>query len=399
MSRPAGRPPLITRDFLLLTGAHLLQALGYSSMLLLPLYMHHLGASRASIGAIMAASSIGGLALRPLVGWSLDALGRKPTVIVSTVIASCAMGLIFFVTSDGWMVYALRALYGVGVGGMFTGYFTLAADLIPESRRTEGIALFGISGLIPLALNPVATESGITPADIRWYLPIVGVVVLASLVLLVPLPEPGGPRGRRGRMALRRAAAALLSRPLWPVWLSTVAFSGLVGLFFTFASVAGEARGVARPAAVWMTYAGGAVAVRLFGGRLPDLVGPSNLIAPALGCYATGCLAAAGATDQSGFLLAGLLAGFGHGYCFPVLTSQVVTRVDDALRGSGLALFTAIWDGTALAVPPAFGAFADRYDDRAMFALAALISIGALSVWAALEHRLGAPHVVAPRGT
>ena len=126
------RPPLVTRDFLLLTGAHLLQALGYSSMLLLPLYMHHLGASRASIGAIMAASSVGGLVLRPLVGWSLDVLGRKPTVIASTLIATLAMGLIFFVTSDDWLIYAIRVLYGIGVGGMFTGYFTLAADLIPE---------------------------------------------------------------------------------------------------------------------------------------------------------------------------------------------------------------------------------------------------------------------------
>ena len=54
-------PPLFTRSFVLLTLAQLLQAAGYASMLLLPLYLDHLGADRSTIGAVMAVSAIGGL--------------------------------------------------------------------------------------------------------------------------------------------------------------------------------------------------------------------------------------------------------------------------------------------------------------------------------------------------
>ena len=50
------------------------------------------------------------------------------------------------------------------------------------------------------------------------------------------------------------------------------------------------------------------------------------LAACLLGCYAAATLVASHALDPSTFLLAGLLAGLGHGYCFPVLAGQVVTR-------------------------------------------------------------------------
>ena len=69
-------PRVITKDFVLLVIAHVMQALGYASMLLLPLYLAHLGASRTQIGAVMAAGSIGGLAMRPLIGAALDTMGR-----------------------------------------------------------------------------------------------------------------------------------------------------------------------------------------------------------------------------------------------------------------------------------------------------------------------------------
>ena len=53
-------------------------------------------------------------------------------------------------------------------------------------------------------------------------------------------------------------------------------------------------------------------------------------------------MALASAHTDQGFLIGGLLCGIGHGYCFPVLTSQVVTRAPDNMRGTALALFTGL---------------------------------------------------------
>ena len=380
---------LVTRDFALLTAAHLLQALGYATLILLPLYLGHLHATRTEIGVIMAISSLGGLAFRPVVGWALDRVGRKPTLIAGTFVLVVAMGLIYFVRDLGPLIYIDRLLVGIGAGTLFTGYFAFAADMIPESRRTEGIALFGISGLVPLGINPFVQDLGIEPADLVWFFPLIGTLIFCSIPFLLPIPEPQVTRASKP-FTLREVIAALRRRPLLPVWFATVVFAGLVGSFMAFSTVTAEAKGVARPAALWFTYACGAIGVRAFGARIPDRVGTHNIVAPALACYAGAMLATAMATETWGFLIAGLLAGLGHGYCFPVLTSQVVSRAPERVRGAALSMFTALWSGAGLAATPLLGRVADGYGDSTMFCAAGLAALAGLCAWTVLEHRLGA---------
>ncbi len=375
--------PLLTRSFGLLVIAHFLQALAYASMLLLPLYAGHLGASRTEIGLIMAVASVGGLSLRPVAGWALDTVGRRPTLLVATLILAVGMVMLAGVDRIGPLIYGSRVLIGVGVGTLFTAYFAFAADIIPPARRTEGIALFGISGLLPLAVNPLAGQLT-DPAQLRWLYPALAVVILFSIPAFMSIPEPS--RAARRETVRPPVRPALMHRRLLPVWFATTIFAALVTGFFTFATVAASGRGVDNPASLWLTYAGGAVAVRLLGAHLPDRLGPTNLVAPALALYVLAYVLAAGAQDDATFQLAGLLAGLGHGYCFPVLTGQTVSRAPEALRGSALAMFTATWELSGLAIRPLLGAIADRHDDATMFAATALIAVLGLAVWALWEH-------------
>lgn len=379
---------LLTRDFNLLVLAHLLQAVGWSTMLLLPLYLSALGGSRAAIGTVMAAAAVGGIALRPVVGVALDRWGRKPTIGVGTVVMVLAMAGMALVDRVGPLIVGLRVVFGAGTGALFTGYFTLATDLIPASRRTEGIALFGISGLVPLAVNPLAERLGVVGTDIRWFLAAMSGVLLLSLLPLRAVRERPRPPVGEGP-GLRDVLAGLRRRSLWPAWLATVVFASLVVLYMAFASVTAEARGLGHPASFWWTYALGAIAVRLFGARMPDRVGPSNLVVPALGIEIAGVLVLAGAHDAAHLQLAGLLGGVGHGIGFPVLTSQVATRVPETMRGAALSLFTGLWDVSFLLAPPALGLVADRHGDAAMLTGAALVAVVALALWALLEHREG----------
>lgn len=96
------------------------------------------------------------------------------------------------------------------------------------------------------------------------------------------------------------------------------------------------------------------------------------------------------ASSLSGFLVAALLAGLGHGYGFPVLVGQVVERTEQRYRGSALAMFTALWGASELVLSPAFGAIADHHGDGMMFGLLGMMGIGSLTLWVLLEHRHGA---------
>lgn len=357
-------------------------------MLLLPLYLDYLEASRAEIGAIMGSAAIGGLAVRPLVGWALDTVGRKSTITVGTLFLAAAMGMIYLVEAPGPMVFAARIVFGVGVAGLFTGYFAFAADIVPEERRTEGLALFGISGIAPLAINPIAAYAGVNPPDLRWFLPAMGGVILLSLIPLMAVPEAKRTKTGPG-LTFRSVARALLRRRLAPIWFATFAFSGLAKIFMAFATVAAENRDIPVPADFWLTYAAGAITVRLFGAQALDRIGPVRLVAPAIGLQVIAAVAMAHAHTTELLMFGGLLAGIAHGYGFPVITSLVVSRSPEAMRGSALAMFTALWEVTALVLPPVLGWIGDLHGDDILFLCAASGGAVMIAGWIGLERRLG----------
>lgn len=390
------RDRLLTAPFLWLMAAHFLQALGFSSMILLPRYLDFLGATRTDIGAIMGAAAFGGLAVRPLVGWALDTVGRKPTLFAGTVVMSSAMWLVGSIDAVDWLPYLVRILFGVGVGACFTGYFTMAADVIPDSRRTEGLALFGVSGLLPLAVNPLSDRSGVAPGDVGDFLPWMGVAILCSILPLMAVPDRRSTT-ERPPFDVKAAFQALRARPLLPVWLADLVFSGLVAVFMAFAIVVAQDRGIPNPADVWFAYVAGAVSVRSLGAKLPEKIGLSRLLGPVLLCYVASVALIAVADSQWTMGFAGLLAGLGHGYSFPILSAQTVTRAPDALRGSAMAVFTGLWDVTKIIAAPLCGALGDRLGDTGMLQVVAGIGLFGVASWALLEWRTMTPDAVEGR--
>ena len=382
---------LWTRSFCMLTLSHLLGALGYASMLLLPLYLSFLGGSRAEIGLIMSSANLAGLATRPFVGWSLDRFGRRSSLIFGSVLTALALASVYFIEQIDYTAYSVRILFGIGEGFLFTGYFAFAADMIPQSRRTEGLALFGVAGLVPLLVNPIADVSGFKGSGLQPFLVSVSILILASGLVIAFMPKEQSSAHHEDENSTQTPNAEneiatpktemthtqdikgtsstmryLLAPQLHPMWWSTIAFAGAVAILMTFASVVSSARGMTYPTAVWFTYVAGAVMVRLFGAKLPEKLGPAKLVAPSLALYGLALIIYALSNQIYGMLLAGVLAGISHGYCFPVLTSLVVSAVDEGYRGRALAMFTGLWGGSAVILAPLAGQIADRWSDEKM---------------------------------
>jgi MFS family permease len=384
-----GPERLLSRTFVILVAAHFLHATGNAALLLLPLFLDNLGATRTEIGAMMAAAAVGGLATRPFVGWAIDRLGRRPTLFFGNAVLGLSMAGLLLVEELGPIVYVLRVLQGIGLGANFTAFFAFAADTVPESRRTEGLALFGVSGLIPLAVNSLVDRVGVDPAGLRYVYPLIGATMALAIFFVWLLPEPSVRRvsSTSPEGGISSAVRAIVHRDLHSTWLAAFIIGSIFAVFSSFSTVAAASRGVAHPADLWFAFAAAAVVVRLFGGRVPDRVGTHNLVAPATATYAVAMVLVANANDSSAFVIAGALAGIGHGYAFPVLATQVVSRIPDRLRGSGVAMFTALFEVAFLLVPPAMGKLADARGDRAMFATSSAVTVLALAAWAAVEHR------------
>ncbi len=383
LNRSSDTPPLFTRNFVLLCAGQFLQSIGFAASIIAPVYFKYLGASRAMIGAVLAASAVGGLLSRPLVGRFLDRVGRKPVVMFGATVGSAGVLLLSFTHAIGPLLFASMALFGVGVGAMFTAFFTFAADHIPEERRTEGIALFGVFGLLPLSLNAVIAIADIQPAELARVFPIAAAGIAASMLCVAFVPEVGRPEPVEGPGSLSR----LMRGGLSSIWGATLLFAGSVAIFLAFATVTAEDRGIEDGAWVWVAYAAAAVSVRTVGAQMPDRLGPARLVFPSLLVYSAGAATIAMATQLSHVLIAGTLCGIGHGYCFPVLAALVATRAGDEHRGRAFALYTALWDVSVLAVRPLMGLLADMTSDRTMYLSAAIIVVVCGLGWQAHETR------------
>ena len=103
---------------------------------LIPLYLITFGASSTVIGAFMAVFTITATVMRIPVGMFIDRLGRKPFLIY---------GVALFGVGNFWYIWAPsialmipgRILHGVGWSGCTTSVATIAADIVPQSRRGE----------------------------------------------------------------------------------------------------------------------------------------------------------------------------------------------------------------------------------------------------------------------
>ena len=149
----AQRPPLFTRPFVLAALANALLNLAAFLFVHLPGLLQQLGAGEAQIGRIMAGQSVGAIIAWPWLGRAMDLRGRRIVILGGVSLFIVVAALYPAIRTLGPHVYAIRVLDGAAVIMWYTALFTYAADLVPAERRTEGLALFGVSGLIPLGLG------------------------------------------------------------------------------------------------------------------------------------------------------------------------------------------------------------------------------------------------------
>lgn len=383
---PSPQPPLWTGPFLLAFLAGFLNALGLHLYVHLPGHLSLLGADEFQIGVIMAAMAAAGLLARPFVGRTMDVRGRRLVVVAGASLNVLATVLYLAVDSLGPLLYVIRILHGLAEGALFSVMFTMAADLVPPARRTEGMAVFGVSGVAPLGLGPLLGDLVLGGGDYtRLYVTGLGLAV-ASLAFVLPLPETRPRASATGPMG-RGFFAAAADPPLRPLWLAGFGFAFAATSAFIFLKTFVMTTGVAQVSHFFLPYGLCAMALRLGLGWVPDRLGPERTLVPSVASMAMGLALLGAAQHAAHVVAAGILVGVGHGYAFPILSSLVVTRGRPSERGSAMTLFTALFDGGMLMGGPLLGLLAEATSHRTMFQVAALLALSAALGFLAWDRR------------
>jgi len=362
---------LLSRPFALAFVANFLTALSAHTYLHLPGFLHDLGARELRIGLIMGSMSAAGLLVRPALGNLMDRRGRRAPAVIGAVCMIAACLLYLTVHSLGPWIYVVRIIHGVAIAALFSSLFTIAADVAPPQKRAGAIALFGISGLIPLAIGGLLGDLILAHGSYQTlFLATAGT---ATLCLLAVLPIPDTRPQRSDNEAPNGFLDAIRAPELRPLWLIACGFALCVAASFTFLKTFVLETGVGSVGLFLSAYAAAAIGIRLTTSWLMNRTNHKRALLPALISTGAGLLVLAAASHPVMLAVSGVLCGLGHGYAFPTLAALVVDRANPSNRGAAITIFTALFDVGFLIGGPTFGLLVRVSSYAVMFTTAAAI--------------------------
>lgn len=121
---------------------------------LLPLYLvERFDATKDVVGLVLSGYTLTALLARPFSGFLVDSFPRKRVLMVCY-----ALFFIFFggyLGASSLLLFTIvRTLHGAPFGALTVANSTMAIDVLPSSRRNEGIGYYGLSNNLAMAIAP-----------------------------------------------------------------------------------------------------------------------------------------------------------------------------------------------------------------------------------------------------
>jgi len=364
----------------------LFQEIAFSLMVNLPGRLYELGITESGIGLAYSMSALAALLLRPWFGRILDVVHRRTVLRIAGVGNIVAIAVLAVVDGSGAMLWAAFLLQRIVQVFLYTTALTYAADAVPVGLRTQGLALFGLSGLIPIAFANLIGDALLRVGGYPGVIAAAGVSssIAWGLVWRLPALPVLGERPRRSFWAVA------IQKNMLPLWWITLTFSMGMETVFTFIRTYIDTVGLSTMGTFFAVYGGMATLTRAFGGSRYDAVPHRPLVVVGVATQGIGLSLVAFADGVAMVLIGAFLMGTAHGAVFPVLSSEVVSRARTAERGSAVAMFTSLFDAALLIVAPLGGFLIDSAGYTRGFSTVAAILVAGAVVYVVWDRRLQA---------
>ena len=370
---PSSASILLGRDFALLTVANFALFASMQSLVpTLPLYVAQLGGAEALVGIVSGAFVLAAVAVRPWLGGLLDDRGRRGVLIGSFVVFAAA-SLLYPLATTIWALLAVRVVQGIGWGGAIPAAGTIVADVVPMDRRGEGMAYFGLSPTLAMALAPAAA---LTVVRTLGFLPLfMASAACAALAAALVMPvRDSRPASRSGGDHAKGFVETAALGPSLVAGVLTFTMGGIT----TFVAVDSAQRATGDPAVFFLVYAGVLLVTRPVAGWLSDRRGRGSVLVPGVALIVIGLVVLGAAPGPWTLPVAAVLYGVGFGSAQPALQALVVDQASPERRGAAISAYYVAFDlgvglGTVL-----FGVAGGVVGLPLTFQLAAGVALAAL---------------------
>lgn len=342
---------------------------------LLPLYLSETFlATKDLIGIVLSGYTVTALLFRPFSGYVVDSFPRKKVLMVCFFLFFLLFG--GYLAAGSFVFFALvRTLHGGPFGALTVANSTVAIDVLPSSRRTEGIGYYGLSNNLAMAIAPsigVFIYKYTHNFDILFWMAfiIAGLGMLVDSTVKVPQRE-----------IIREKKKLSLDRFFlvrgWLLGANIVMFSFCYGVLSNYLAIySKEILGITGGTGTYfMLLATGLVVSRIQGSKALRNGKLTQNATQGIFLSCIGYILFVAVPTEVGYYLSALLIGLGNGHLFPAMQNMFINIAGNNERGTANSTLLTSWD-FGIGVGVVFGGvIAEHFGYTAAFATVAALHI------------------------
>ncbi len=348
----AYRERLWTKSYVFICVANFLICFAFYMLVpTLPFYLGEVfGAGRTTIGIILSIYTVAVLVIRPFSGWLADTFARKPIYLIAYFFF-VAFFVGYLAAGTLLMFGVLRVMHGLAFGMVSTTGNTLAVDIMPSSRRGEGLGFYGVMNNLAMSVGPMAGLFIATTGnyDMIFYAALasggLGLLFASLIKAGRKIPRTSNSGISLDRFVLKKGLPACGSLLLLAVpW----------GMTMTFIAMYAKELGMVENTGYFFTVmAAGLIISRIGSGKRVDRGEITQVIFQGMCIVLAGILCeaflgiVAGRSLQAGYALyfaAAFLIGFGYGTIFPAYNTMIINLAPNDRRATANATYLTGWD-------------------------------------------------------
>ena len=343
---------LVTPSYCFILAANFLLYFGFWLLIpVLPFYLSEVfSAGNSTIGIILSCYTVAALCIRPFSGYFLDSFARKPLYLMAYFIFM-TMFAGYIIAGSLTLFIMFRIIQGVSFGMVTVGGNTVVIDIMPSSRRGEGLGYYGLSNNIAMAVGPM---SGLFLHDAGMSFTTIFCCSLGScmagFVCASLVKTPYKPPVRREPISLDRF---ILLKGI-PAGISLLLLSIPYGMTTNYVAMYAKQIGINATTGFFFTFMAIGMAIsRIFSGKIVDRGKITQVISAGLYLVVfsffllSACVYLISWNNMLCtivFFAVALLLGVGFGIMFPAYNTLFVNLAPNSQRGTATSTYLTSWD-------------------------------------------------------
>lgn len=326
----------------------------FAFYLLIPVFPLYLidtfGTTKSTIGIVLSSYTIAALLVRPFSGFVLDMAQRKPLYLIAFfVFVITFVSYPLALTIGMFMVF--RILHGFAFGFVTTAGNSLVVDILPATRRGEGLGFFGIANNLAMVVGPM---TGLLMQSRTGYPSIFYTAIAVGLAGFVFASSIQVQKTEIIREKVPIALDRFFLMKGVQAGITLMLIGIPYGMFITYLAVYGMELGIQTDLGFFFSLlAVGLVGSRLFSGKMVDRGQLTNAIEYGLLISVSGMLMLAflqhlmpvwPQVTELLFLIIPVVLGIGYGLTFPAYNTLFMNLAPHNRRATASSTFMTSWD-------------------------------------------------------